>query len=50
MTVLIYICSKDSELRAMLDDEYDRLLRDRQVLREVMACRGVNLFFKNVSV
>ena len=41
----IYICSKDSELRAMLDDEYDRLLRDRQVLREVMACRGVNLFF-----
>eukprot|EP01036_Dinobryon_divergens_P026814 gene26814-35504_t len=33
----------DSELRAMLDDEYDRLLRDRQVLREVMACRGVGM-------
>jgi len=36
-------CRVDAELRALLDDEYDRLLRDRQVLRDVMACRGTGL-------
>jgi DNA-directed RNA polymerase II subunit RPB1 len=36
-------CRTDSELRVLLDEEYELLVRDRVILREVMACRGAGL-------
>lgn len=33
-------CRMDSELRLMLDDEYEQLLRDRITLRQIMDARG----------
>lgn len=35
-------CRKDSELRILLDEEFEQLLRDRVQLRRIMACRGSN--------
>eukprot|EP01038_Epipyxis_sp_PR26KG_P008142 gene8142-11021_t len=37
---IIEACRNDPELRIMLDEEYDQLLKDRIVLREIMGCRG----------
>jgi len=33
-------CRNDPELRILLDEEYEQLLRDRVQLRTIMACRG----------
>jgi DNA-directed RNA polymerase II subunit RPB1 len=38
--LVIEACRNDPELRMMLDEEYDQLLRDRVQLRGIMACRG----------
>jgi DNA-directed RNA polymerase II subunit RPB1 len=33
-------CKNDMELKNMLDEEYDQLLKDREQLRVIMGCRG----------
>ena len=36
-------CRHDNDLRAMMEEEYEQLLRDREELRKIMACRGSGL-------
>ena len=38
--MIIEVCKNDPELRLLLDEEYEQLLRDRVQLRSIMACRG----------
>ncbi|RYH23446.1 hypothetical protein EON65_17730 [archaeon] len=38
--IIIDKCRHDPELRIMLDEEYEQLLKDRVALREIMGCRG----------
>ena len=33
-------CRHDNDLRAMMEEEYEQLLRDREELRKIMGCRG----------
>jgi hypothetical protein len=40
--VSIEKCRYDSELRMMLDAEYDQLLDDRQTLRSIMRTKGAS--------
>jgi DNA-directed RNA polymerase II subunit RPB1 len=46
---LIEKCRNDSELRAMLDDEFEQLLRDKENLRVIMGCRGSNMESENFT-
>lgn len=38
--LVIEKCRNDPELRMLLDEEYEQLLKDRGSLREIMGCRG----------
>jgi DNA-directed RNA polymerase II subunit RPB1 len=38
--VVVESCRNDPELRMLLDEEYEQLLRDRVELRQIMGCRG----------
>jgi DNA-directed RNA polymerase II subunit RPB1 len=40
--IIVEKCRNDAELRLSLDEEYEQLLRDKMILKEILRCRGFN--------
>jgi DNA-directed RNA polymerase II subunit RPB1 len=47
--LMIEKCRNDPDLRILLDEEYEQLLRDKVLVREILGCRGSGAEFDNAT-
>jgi DNA-directed RNA polymerase II subunit RPB1 len=47
--LVIEKCRTDADLRILLDEEYEQLLRDKVMVREILGCRGSGAEYDNAT-